>query len=962
MRLLFASNNEHKLAEVRQIMPESIEILGLSEVGFVQEIAETGSTLEENSRIKANAVGEWLQQHPEVVVDGIFADDTGLEIAALSGEPGVRTARWAGEDCIAANNRQKALRLLDGQTNRAACFRTVVTLIRDGKTEQVDGRVDGRIAEQECGDGGFGYDPVFIPKGYDSTFAELPAEVKNSISHRARAMEALRRLLLLFMLVLAPLSIFAADDQEEVQGVMGTWKLHPSYSTTTSVAVMGDRVFAVADESLFSVDCSDLLVETYTRMTGLTGSNVAHIAYDATTRQLLIVYTDSRMDCMDRDGNIYPMYDLYLKAQDVQVAVQSVSMHDGIAYLGMPFGIVAVNMRKHEIYGTYYIGEEGTSVSVSSIVVVGNTIYAVANQKLLYCAELGSVLEDYANWKQIAQPSPANLTWLTSYDGKLYALRNRQIYYYEKNGWWQVNSRPHQFIRASGGKLLGYIEGVGLVEYDAAGTDVLLTNWWAVSDAEYDNGIYWVAAQNIGLTRFAAGDANAFQPVGPYASKAFRMQFVNDKLFVAMGGRWAQQNQIPAHVITYQNGEWGCIGQWETQENLGVSPMDYLNYAVDPNDLSHFFATSYGMGVIEYRKNKPYKQYTTGTAGCTLEAAAPSNPGFYTRCDGAVLDSVGNLWVLNTGESSYPINLMTPQGAWKGVSMGSFHFYTPGEILIDRFLPSRKWMMECRSGSSGHAGLLLYYDNGTPTATKDDRYLFREAFTDQKGNSFSPDKVLCFDQDMDGYLWVGTSAGVFYLNPDSFFVQSLITRPLIRRNDGTDYADFLLSTEQVNCIAVDGGNRKWIGTQTSGLYLVSADGLETLAHYTEDNSNLPSSEIASIAINPVTGDVFVGTSQGIASFRADVSQPMEDMSSVFVYPNPVRRNYKGLITITGLMDHSWVNIVDGGGNLVFKTCSNGGTAVWDGTDQYGKRVATGVYSAMCNGDGGSTVVKILIMN
>ena len=189
MRLVFASNNAHKLDEVRRIMPSNIEVLSLSDIGFEAEIEETGTTLEENSAIKAEAVYQWILDHGHCSLDGVFADDTGLEIDALGGKPGVYTARWAGEP---AANRKKALSELQGKTDRGAQFRTVITLIKvNGERLAVSGIVRGRIAEEEYGNGGFGYDPVFIPKGYDKTFGELPAEIKNSISHRARALQAL---------------------------------------------------------------------------------------------------------------------------------------------------------------------------------------------------------------------------------------------------------------------------------------------------------------------------------------------------------------------------------------------------------------------------------------------------------------------------------------------------------------------------------------------------------------------------------------------------------------------------------------------------------------------------------------------------------------------------------------------------------------------------------------------------
>ena len=189
MRLVFASNNAHKLDEVRAMMPAGIEVLSLRDIGFEQEIEETGTTLEENSLIKAEAVYHWILDNGHWTIDGVFADDTGLEIDALGGKPGVYTARWAGEP---AANRKKALAELADKEDRSAQFRTVITLVKvSGERLVVSGKVRGRIATEEYGEGGFGYDPVFIPEGYDKTFGELPAEVKNGISHRARALQAL---------------------------------------------------------------------------------------------------------------------------------------------------------------------------------------------------------------------------------------------------------------------------------------------------------------------------------------------------------------------------------------------------------------------------------------------------------------------------------------------------------------------------------------------------------------------------------------------------------------------------------------------------------------------------------------------------------------------------------------------------------------------------------------------------
>lgn len=217
MKLVFASNNSHKLAEVRAMMPAGVEVLSLREIGFEQEIEENGTTLEANSRIKAEAVCDFISRKPLEMnqIDGVFADDTGLEIDALDGAPGVYTARWyqqeltlplpegkeMNETGIFAANRAKALRELAGKADRGCRFRTVITLLKLSDVShqmseiQVEGVVRGRIAEEEYGEGGFGYDPIFIPEGYDKTFGELPAEVKNQISHRARAIEELVKIL-----------------------------------------------------------------------------------------------------------------------------------------------------------------------------------------------------------------------------------------------------------------------------------------------------------------------------------------------------------------------------------------------------------------------------------------------------------------------------------------------------------------------------------------------------------------------------------------------------------------------------------------------------------------------------------------------------------------------------------------------------------------------------------------------
>lgn len=188
MKLVFATNNKHKLQEVRDILGNRIEVLSLSDIDCHDDIPETGTTLEENALIKARWVSEKYNCN-------CFADDTGLEVAALGGAPGVYSARYAGEECNSVANMEKLLQNLTEKTDRSAQFRTVIALIINGEEILFDGVVKGTITTEKSGDSGFGYDPIFVPEGYDISFAQMGNKEKNSISHRFRATEKLSKYL-----------------------------------------------------------------------------------------------------------------------------------------------------------------------------------------------------------------------------------------------------------------------------------------------------------------------------------------------------------------------------------------------------------------------------------------------------------------------------------------------------------------------------------------------------------------------------------------------------------------------------------------------------------------------------------------------------------------------------------------------------------------------------------------------
>ncbi|WKN45074.1 non-canonical purine NTP diphosphatase [Tunicatimonas pelagia] len=184
MKLCFATNNAHKVTEVQQLLGDTFDIISLQDIGCTEELPETQPTLEGNARQKA----EFVYQHYQV---NCFADDTGLEIAALNGKPGVDSAHYAGPERNSQHNMQKVLDQLQGANNCQAQFRTIIALILEGKSYTFEGKVTGSITQKRSGQQGFGYDPIFIPEGYQQSFAEMSLEEKNQISHRGRAVQQL---------------------------------------------------------------------------------------------------------------------------------------------------------------------------------------------------------------------------------------------------------------------------------------------------------------------------------------------------------------------------------------------------------------------------------------------------------------------------------------------------------------------------------------------------------------------------------------------------------------------------------------------------------------------------------------------------------------------------------------------------------------------------------------------------
>ena len=279
---------------------------------------------------------------------------------------------------------------------------------------------------------------------------------------------------------------------------------------------------------------------------------------------------------------------------------------------------------------------------------------------------------------------------------------------------------------------------------------------------------------------------------------------------------------------------------------------------------------------------------------------------------------------------------------------------------------SRGWLWTTALQGTPGAGIFCAKMNNTPFDTSDDQTKgWFNKITNQDGTSYTINQVHTIKEDKKGEIWVGTDAGLFTIkNPTKFFTDGIYTQIKVPRNDGTGLADYLFNGTIVTVIETDGADRKWVGTMNNGIYLVSADGLEMIHHFTTENSILPSNSIKSIAINEKSGEVFIGTANGIVSYMSDATAPEATLqeSSVHAYPNPVRASYSGNISIVGLTHDCNVKIVDAAGYLITEGISTGGQFTWNGRNAKGEKVASGVYYVLMYDENGdeSLATKILI--
>ena len=756
-------------------------------------------------------------------------------------------------------------------------------------------------------------------------------------------------------------------------GSMMQWTTHFAYTEIDDIQLSANRVFALSEGSLCSIDKTDESLSYYSKLNGLNGSSINRIDYDSYTQQLVIGYDDGMIDLMDNNEVVHSVADLYLKQMNTSKLVQGIAFRDGKAYMAMQFGIMVVNLRKREISDTYYIGENGTELATNAIALVGDTIFAAADN-YLYRACINDNLVDYAQWTSTKYTT--SITHLLNHDDNLYMLMDGVIY---RSGQKIASSAKFVDLSAYRNSLLARTSDKRIFEVTATTVNELSAlTAYSPHCAKKDGNTYWLGTDEGVVHILEDKSVQKYQPNGPLSNQPYSLTTFGSELWVLPGARWASGFMRVGKIMYHNGKQWDNMSYADICRRLGsqYSLYDFMHTAVDPADTKHFYVASYGTGLIEFYADGTAKRFNhTNTYGKLTTLVTGNNSYRYCRIDALTFDADRNLWFVNVGGLATNIHVIDPNNP-DPKNWHSFNLYQGGQrivlnlaskFLVDNRNQRYKWIASPRET----AGVVFFDDNQTPYNNSDDKVVFRTTFVDQDSKSITLGRLMTIAQDHNGDMWLGTDEGLLIIEASTNLLSSNACKRLkISRHDGTNLADYLLGTEQINAIAFAGGNRVWLGTEASGVYLVhmvTKEGIyepEILAHFTTLNSPMPSDNILSIAINDENGEVYIGTAKGLVSYRGDATAPHDTFSDAYVYPNPVRPNYEGVITINGLMDNTTVYIADASGNVVCRTHSNGGTAVWDGRTQSGKRAHSGVYSIYCNTADGTnhTVLKVLIMN
>lgn len=456
---------------------------------------------------------------------------------------------------------------------------------------------------------------------------------------------------------------------------------------------------------------------------------------------------------------------------------------------------------------------------------------------------------------------------------------------------------------------------------------------------------------------------STLDPLGPDYNHFYEAKFVDGKLYTT-GGYFLSgmpDPQYPGIIQVYDGNDWTTFEE-NISEKTGYRYIDINCLDVMPGNPQYVVAGG-RTGIYEFNNGSLVRYHNKDNSPLRGAVDRGNQLGNdYVLISGMKFDSNGHLWVLNNQTEGVTLLEFDPvENKWtdhhnevltneNGIGKHAFR-----SMIIDSrgllWFVNHSWVEPAVFCCDMENDIVLKYDN----------------FVNQDGTRYNVNWITCVCEDKEGNIWVGTDTGAFMIQKKEVG-QSSVTfyQVKVPRNDGTDYADYLLNGVSISSIAIDGGNRKWFGSDNAGAFLISADNMQQLQNFTTSNSKLISNNVAYISINPSSGEVFFLSDKGLCSYMSNATEPSETMddNTVYAYPNPVTPDYDGLITVVGLTYDADVKIIASNGALIAEGRSNGGMFTWDGRDRKGRRVASGIYmvvTATADGNKG-TVCKIAVIN
>lgn len=756
------------------------------------------------------------------------------------------------------------------------------------------------------------------------------------------------------------LTFFLISQQLKSGNEIGKWKTYLAYQNSEIVVETANLVFAVYDGSLISYNPEDEEVRTYSFEDGLNDVRIRLMEYSPEVGALILVYENGNIDLYFGQNDIYNLpfikNDIYLQNK----AVNDLRLINGNAYISTGFGVVVLDLKRKEVKETYRLG-----VEVRSTEIYGDYIYAYTTAGVKR-ALLSSNLLDKENWDlmQINYPGNfANSRKILFFQDQMVLVEINQVYTVDIhndnvvknlwNGWVRYATiDKDRFILCVYSAIQVYSKLTAYVY-----TPISLSVEYFIPSKKANS--YWVANTEGGIMRITAENGSKDFEVdipeiivnSPKRNNNFYMTYNNNKLYVVGGGkkRDSTRENLSGTLMIMENNQWVNIDETAITEKTGLVCKDLISVAIDPCDPDHYFVASYGEGVYEFQNNEFVKLHSENNS--TLESALPNNEksNEYVRVDGLVYDRNNNLWVSNSAATN-ALHVLSSDGKWERFYYDGIANKDLNQILITR--NNQKWMNIWRGSNVG----LCVIDN-------DGNQYFSSTFDDQRGKAIGATSFTCMAEDKSGTIWVGTDIGPITFSSPQQVGNGVCSRSI--PEDEYELGYYLLENQKVTAIAVDGGNRKWIGTDGGGLFVVYQDneGKMFAINYTQENSYLLSDQINSIAINDKTGEIFIGTSNGLCSYMSEATEGKSDYSDVYAFPNPVYLSRTNQVVITGLMSDSNVKITDLAGNMIQEGKSMGGQYLWNCTDRFGSLVKAGIYLVFAATPSGSegVVTKIVVI-